>query len=98
MASLGQSSPSPRTRDSDRPDPCDEKRELRRMVKELEAENERLQKKCNRQRKLIDKIAALTGGSYRPEMAWEEACEEAFCAIEDHWMSEESFAEGGEKS
>ena len=45
MASLGQSSPSTRTRDSDLPDPCNEKRELRRMVQELEAENERLRRK-----------------------------------------------------
>jgi len=40
MANVGQSTPS--TRDSDLPDPCGEKRELRRMVQELEAENERL--------------------------------------------------------
>jgi len=40
MATLGQSTPS--TRDSDLPDPAAEKRELRRMVQELEAENERL--------------------------------------------------------
>jgi len=42
MASIGQSIGSTRTRDSDLPDPCDEKRELRRMVQELEAENDRL--------------------------------------------------------
>ena len=40
MANIGQSTPS--TRDSDLPDPCGEKRELRRMVQELEAKNERL--------------------------------------------------------
>ena len=44
MASLGQSTRSTRNRDGDLPDPCDEKRELRRMVQELEAENERLRK------------------------------------------------------
>ena len=41
MASVGQST---RTGQKDLPDPCDEKRELRRMVQELEAENERLRK------------------------------------------------------
>ena len=44
MASLGQSTPSTRNRESDLPDPAAEKRELRRMVQELEAENERLRK------------------------------------------------------
>jgi hypothetical protein len=39
MASIGQST---RVTNKDLPDPCDEKRELRRMVQELEAENERL--------------------------------------------------------
>ena len=40
MATLGRSTPSANTRDL--PDPLAEKRELRRMVQELEAENERL--------------------------------------------------------
>jgi len=39
MANVGQST---RTSKKDLPDPCGEKRELRRMVQELEAENERL--------------------------------------------------------
>ena len=39
MASVGQST---RAGQKDLPDPCDEKRELRRMIRELEAENERL--------------------------------------------------------
>jgi len=40
MATLGRSTPSANTRDL--PDPLAEKRELRRMIRELEAENERL--------------------------------------------------------
>jgi cell shape-determining protein MreC len=41
MANVGQST---RTSKKDLPDPLAEKRELRRMVQELEAENERLQR------------------------------------------------------
>jgi len=41
MASIGQST---RVSNKDLPDPCGEKRELRRMVRELEAKNERLRK------------------------------------------------------
>ena len=40
MANVGQSTPS--TRDRDLPDPCGEKRELRRMVQERDKEIERL--------------------------------------------------------
>jgi len=42
MASIGQSIGSTRNRDSDLPDPCGEKRELRRMVRERNEEIERL--------------------------------------------------------
>ena len=41
MANIGQST---RVSKKDLPDPCGEKRELRRMVQELEAENKRLRK------------------------------------------------------
>lgn len=44
MATLGRSTPSANTRDL--PDPLAEKRELRRMIRELEAENERLRRAC----------------------------------------------------
>jgi hypothetical protein len=95
MANIGQST---RAGQKDLPDPCGERRELRRMVQERDEEIEQLQKKCNRQRKLIDRVAALTGGSYRPKMTWKRACELASRAIEGHWMSEKSLTEGGDQS
>jgi len=96
MATPGQSTPSTNTRDL--PDPLAEKRELRRMVQELEAENERLRRKCTRQRRLLDKVASLVGGAYRPEMSWEEACAKACRDIENYWMSEDDACERGDQS
>jgi len=57
MANIGQSTPS--TRDSDLPDPCGEKRELRRIVQELEAENERLRKALERIDQIVDETEEI---------------------------------------
>jgi hypothetical protein len=56
MASLGQSTPSTRNRDSDLPDPAGEKRQLRRMVQDL---TDTIEATC-KDLKMIERVARST--------------------------------------